>query len=44
MKRLHVHLSVDNLSDAIGFYAALFAAQPVVSKPDYAKWCSTIRA
>jgi len=38
MKRLHVHLSVDNLSDAIGFYAALFAAQPTVTKPDYAKW------
>ena len=38
MKRLHVHVSVENLSDAIGFYAALFAAQPVVTKPDYAKW------
>src|SRR6476659_7532300 len=38
MKRLHVHVSVDNLSDAIGFYAALFAAQPTVTKPDYAKW------
>lgn len=38
MKRLHVHVSVENLSDAIGFYAALFAAQPTVTKPDYAKW------
>src|SRR6476659_10929926 len=38
MKRLHVHVSVDNLSDAIGFYAALFAAQPTVTKSDYAKW------
>jgi hypothetical protein len=38
MKRFHVHVSVENLSDAIGFYAALFATQPVVTKPDYAKW------
>ena len=38
MKRLHVHVSVDNVSNAIGFYSALFAAQPSVVKPDYAKW------
>jgi catechol 2,3-dioxygenase-like lactoylglutathione lyase family enzyme len=38
MKRFHVHVSVDNLPDAIGFYAALFAAQPSIVKPDYAKW------
>jgi catechol 2,3-dioxygenase-like lactoylglutathione lyase family enzyme len=38
MKRFHVHVAVDNLGDAIGFYSALFAAQPSVVKPDYAKW------
>ena len=38
MKRLHVHVSVDALSPAIAFYSALFGAEPVVSKPDYAKW------
>ena len=38
MKRFHVHVAVDNLGDAIGFYSALFAAQPTVVKPDYAKW------
>ena len=38
MKRLHVHVSVERISDAIGFYSALFAAQPSVVKPDYAKW------
>lgn len=38
MKRLHVHVAVDDLTYAIGFYAALFAAQPAVVKPDYAKW------
>lgn len=38
MKRLHVHLSVDALEPSIAFYSALFGADPVVSKPDYAKW------
>ena len=38
MKRLHVHVSVADLSQSVGFYSALFAAQPVVVKPDYAKW------
>ena len=38
MKRLHVHVAVQNLSDAIGFYSTLFAAEPAVVKPDYAKW------
>src|SRR5262249_47902918 len=26
------------ISNAIGFYSALFASQPTVVKPDYAKW------
>jgi catechol-2,3-dioxygenase len=38
MKRLHVHVAVDNLDTAIGFYATLFAAAPTVVKSDYAKW------
>ena len=38
MKRLHVHMAVENLSQSIGFYSALFAAQPAVIKNDYAKW------
>jgi catechol 2,3-dioxygenase-like lactoylglutathione lyase family enzyme len=38
MKRLHVHVAVDDLQRAIGFYSALFAARPSVTKPDYAKW------
>jgi predicted enzyme related to lactoylglutathione lyase len=38
MKRLHVHVSVEDISHSIGFYSALFAAQPSVVKPDYAKW------
>lgn len=38
MKRLHVHVAVDDLTRSIGFYSALFAAQPSVVKSDYAKW------
>ena len=38
MKRLHVHIAVENLSRSIEFYSALFAAQPAVVKTDYAKW------
>lgn len=38
MKRLHLHVSVDNLTDSIRFYTSLFASEPSVSKSDYAKW------
>jgi len=38
MKRMHVHVAVRDLEQSIGFYSALFAAQPAVVKPDYAKW------
>ena len=38
MKRFHVHVSVDNLETGIRFYSKLFAAEPSVVKPDYAKW------
>ncbi len=38
MKRFHVHVAVDDLRQSVGFYSALFAAQPSVVKSDYAKW------
>jgi len=38
MKRMHVHVAVENLQRSIGFYSALFATEPAVTKPDYAKW------
>jgi catechol 2,3-dioxygenase-like lactoylglutathione lyase family enzyme len=38
MKRMHVHVAVENLKQSIGFYSALFEAEPAVVKPDYAKW------
>ena len=38
MKRLHVHVAVDDLEQSTRFYSALFATEPAVLKPDYAKW------
>ena len=38
MKRLHVHVSVEDIEQSVGFYSALFASQPSVQKSDYAKW------
>jgi catechol 2,3-dioxygenase-like lactoylglutathione lyase family enzyme len=38
MKRLHVHVSVDDLAQSIRFYSTLFSAEPTVLKGDYAKW------
>jgi catechol 2,3-dioxygenase-like lactoylglutathione lyase family enzyme len=38
MKRMHVHVAVENLDQAIGFYSTLFGAEPAVVRDDYAKW------
>jgi len=38
MKRFHIHVSVANLNDSIGFYSRMFRAEPAVLKEDYAKW------
>jgi catechol 2,3-dioxygenase-like lactoylglutathione lyase family enzyme len=38
MKRLHIHIGVEQLEEAIGFYSKLFGVEPVKRKPDYAKW------
>src|ERR1700683_3188240 len=37
MKRLHVHISVKDLTASIRFYRELFNAEPVVTKGDYAQ-------
>ncbi|MFM9435128.1 hypothetical protein ACFDR9_002192 [Janthinobacterium sp. CG_23.3] len=37
MNRLHVHISVGDLNNSIGFYSALFSSEPTVVKSDYAK-------
>jgi len=38
MKRLHMHIGVNDLQKNIAFYAALFKSQPDIVKNDYAKW------
>jgi catechol 2,3-dioxygenase-like lactoylglutathione lyase family enzyme len=38
MKRLHVHVGVDDLANSVRFYSTLFGAEPTVVKDDYAKW------
>jgi len=38
MKRLHLHVSVQDIPESVRFYSALFATPPAVEKPDYAKW------
>lgn len=38
MKRLHIHLAVENLEQNIRFYSTLFGCEPSVEHGDYAKW------
>jgi catechol 2,3-dioxygenase-like lactoylglutathione lyase family enzyme len=39
MKRMHIHVSVENLEESIQFYRAMFGnAEPTVQKNDYCKW------
>jgi catechol 2,3-dioxygenase-like lactoylglutathione lyase family enzyme len=38
MNRFHVHVGVTDIDASIRFYSTLFAAEPTVRKPDYAKW------
>lgn len=38
MKRLHIHISVNELSESKKFYSTIFNAAPSVEREDYAKW------
>jgi catechol 2,3-dioxygenase-like lactoylglutathione lyase family enzyme len=38
MKRMHIHLSVNDIEQNIKFYSAMFDALPTVKQSDYAKW------
>jgi len=38
MKRMHIHISVDDLDKNIGFYSSLFGVKPTIQHEDYAKW------
>ncbi|HIQ27182.1 MAG TPA: glyoxalase/bleomycin resistance/dioxygenase family protein [Sulfurovum sp.] len=37
-KRLHIHMSVDNIEQSIAFYSVQFNAEPTKVKDDYAQW------
>lgn len=37
-KRMYMYAAADDLDRSIGFYMALFDAEPSVRKSDYAKW------
>ncbi|MGR8932066.1 MAG: ArsI/CadI family heavy metal resistance metalloenzyme [Gammaproteobacteria bacterium] len=38
MKRLHIHIAVDDLEQNVRFYTALFKTEASVLETDYAKW------
>jgi hypothetical protein len=39
MKRMHIHVAVEELNDSIRFYSAMFGnVEPTVLKGDYCKW------
>ncbi|CAN7773025.1 ArsI/CadI family heavy metal resistance metalloenzyme [Caballeronia sp. LjRoot31] len=39
MKRMHIHVAVEDLNDSIRFYSAMFGnVEPTVLKGDYCKW------
>jgi hypothetical protein len=39
MKRMHIHVSVEDLTESIRFYSAMFGGiEPTVRKTDYCKW------
>lgn len=38
MKRFHIHVNVNDLTQSIAFYSKLFAAEPARVEADYAKW------
>lgn len=38
MKRFHIHIAVNDLSDSIRFYSSIFGVPPSLEREDYAKW------
>jgi hypothetical protein len=38
MKRLHVHVGVNDLANSLRFYSTRFGSEPTVVNEDYAKW------
>ena len=37
-RRLHIHMSVDDIEQSIAFYSTQFQAEPTKVKEDYAQW------
>lgn len=37
-RRLHIHISVENIDESIAFYTAQLQAEPMKVKEDYAQW------
>ena len=37
-RKLHIHMSVDNIEESIAFYSTQFASEPTKVKEDYAQW------
>ena len=38
MRRLHLHIGVEQLNESISFYETLFKSKPTKLKEDYAQW------
>jgi len=38
MKRMHIHIAVNDLLESIGFYSTIFGSDPTIEREDYAKW------
>ena len=38
MKRMHIHVFIDDLQKSINFYSNLFGSEPTKKKDDYANW------
>ena len=38
MKRMHLHVGVEDLATSVRFYTILFGIDPTVREDDYAKW------
>ena len=38
MKRIHIHVGVEDIDKSVKFYSTLFGAEPSKVKSDYAKW------
>ena len=38
MKRMHLHVRVEDLTASVRFYTSLFGIDPTVCEDDYAKW------